>query len=310
MNAIPDFIIFRLLTAVLVIAFSMTTQAQVMSYGPSGNKIKSSGEQIQIIVNKPEGTKRSGAAVISLPGVIGSVINLGLDFVKTVSASKAAKYTAIYTCVKSESELIALTNKNNLSSAVLNIDSINIFRMIVNDKRKTETACDIVLVPRIQANSGLFRFKIERLYLPYSKAKIKKAGSAGKMIDLSVTIKMEAFWQDASASTPSDTAKKSSLIKTAVLGESTILLTSVLPGGDFPLDGQDCYSGWFQPIPLSALKFADAENNFKVGSYSITVTVKEANPYGIKAKELSDFLSTSNPDIGTFLKQFFPIPSK
>jgi hypothetical protein len=296
---------------------------QIMNYDGKGNRVKASSEQISIIVNKKADKKTESATPsISLPGIIGSVISLGVDVVKSVISAQEAKYTATYTATKSENELMYLRNHSNESSADLNIESINIARMFVRDDSAKVQAFDLELAPIVESNSGLFRFKVQRLSIPYTKAKVKKDGKGGKMINMSFTIKLDALWKEPGGSTKQDSsahAKGSSAsivsgdnsfqIKTATLGESSILITSIYPGRDFLVD-QDYYSGWFQLIPATALKYANGENKWRVGYYTLTVTVKEANPYAVDAKKLSDFFSATNPDISTLLKQLIPNSSK
>ncbi|HVY75897.1 MAG TPA: hypothetical protein VG890_13755, partial [Puia sp.] len=70
------------------------------------------------------------------------------------------------------------------------------------------------------------------------------------------------------------------------------------------------YSGWFQMLPSSPVKNAQMKNFKGLGNYTLTITVKEANPYGITSKQLSDFLNGASPDINNLIKQIFLTTSK
>lgn len=299
-----------------------STSAQITSYNSKGNKISSSSENILIVVNKPAELARGGMPAISLPGVATNIVSVALEIGKTIASNQEAKYAASYSATTSETDLLALRNPQKPSSVFLNIDSINIIREIVSNASLAETACDIVLVPKIQSTSGLFRFKVERLFIPYTKAKIKRFGRGGKMIDLSITIKLDALWQEPTSEKISDSSKQTKAIpssrspndssyqiKTAALGESTIFISSVIPGGNFPLE-RDIYSGWFQLIPNTSLKYSNPENNYKVGEYSLSITVNEVNPYESRAKDFVTLANAATPDINTAIKQILSPTAK
>jgi hypothetical protein len=85
----------------------------------------------------------------------------------------------------------------------------------------------MILVPAVEPHTGLFRFRVDSLIFPYSKAKIKKWGKYGKTIDVSIDIKLEAYWKEVVAGSSgnkkivvSDTTGFT--LKSGTLGESTI----------------------------------------------------------------------------------------
>jgi hypothetical protein len=297
--------------------------AQIINYDKSGTYMRSSGESISVVVaKKANSTNKALIGPVSFPGVIGSVIGLGVDIGKAILTSQQKKYTATYTASKSESELIYFHSAGNSSTADLNIDNIAVTRSFLDDNGKFVEACHFSLEAEKQANSGLFRFKLDTLSLSYTKAKIKKGGKMGKRVDMQITLKLDALWQDAINTSNIDSNKRATSqqqvatkdlnsfqIKSATLGESTILIPAVAPEGPIKLN-DSYYSGWYQLLPSTALKYADAENNWKVGNYIITITVKEANPYSISATAISDFFNSSGNDIGTLLKQFFTDSTK
>jgi hypothetical protein len=291
-------------------AILATCAAQLPNYDGFGKNHPASSEIVSISISKKEGNKsKSGSGAISLPGVIGSFINIGIDVTKLILTQQEEKYTATYNSSKSETGLVYLQEESKISSADLNIDSINIIRIISMEDFSKETACDIVLIPVIDKTSGLFRLKIQRIFIPFSKAKIKKGGLNGKTIDMNITIKIDCLWKEQLTSPKSDTSDLAFQIKSATLGESIITISGVHPGANFMVE-DNLYSGWFQLLPVNALKFANSENKYSVGNYSITATIKEANPYAINSKKIADYFSASSSNIETFLKQFLPPNSK
>lgn len=294
--------------------------AQLSNYDGEGKNHPGSSEEVLIKVNKEINKIKSGSGNISFPGVIGGFLTIGMDVTKLILSTQEEKYTATYSSTKSETGLILLKDSSKTSSADLNIDSINIYRIFTKQDFSRETGCDIVLKPVVDPTTGLFRFQLQRLYMPYSKAKTKQSGKLGKTIDINITLKINCLWKEETAASDSNqTSGKerrtaiekapSFQIKSASLGESAITVSGVKPGGNFAIV-EDYYSGWFQLLPSSALKFANAENKYSVGNYTITVTIKEANPYAVNSKKIADFFNGSVTDINSLIKQFFPTNSK
>lgn len=307
MNRIAS-LVFAFLTC-----FCANTDAQLLNYSPEGKATKVSKESIVVTVRKASDEKvRSSAPVLSLPGIVSNLLGVGIDIVKSVLTARQAKYAASYSTTKTENGLLFLRSEGNSNSAALNIASIDIRRITDN-----VTASEIILSPRLEAQAGLFRLKVDSIQVLYSKAKIRQTGMKGKTLDLSITIKLDAIWKEAATTVSeigkSDTnaAKHISLkalaytLKSATLGESTIVIPSIRPGKPAVLE-QEYLSGWYQLIPQQAIQFADGNSDWKTGWYTMTVTVKEANPYALNSKDLSDFLNSNSSDILNLLKQFLP----
>jgi hypothetical protein len=212
--------------------------------------------------------------------------------------------------------LIYLPDTSKKQFVFLNINLIDFARITGMD----DTAMEIKLVPVVDANSGLFRLKVQELHFPFSKAKIKRLGRYGKTVDLNIDIKLEAIWKESAANATG--GKKSNLggsetdntdssngysLKTATLGESSITISSITPSANVPLLPSEPYlSAWFEPLPSTALKFMTAESDWAAGWYTITITVKEVNPFGITSKQRADFFSASSGDLSSFMKQLIP----
>jgi hypothetical protein len=294
--------------------------AQIKNYTSNRGIIKASDEQINIVVDTSKST-RAPSGAISFPGVIGSVVSLGISAGKAILSAQDEKYTSTYSGTCSGEKLIVVPSPYAGNQGFLNIDSVRIIRSMIFADLTNEVASEIVLVPIVQSSSGMFRFKIQRINLIASKAKIKK-NKSGQLLDLSITIKLEAIYQESSGTLKEDssahnignnpsTSKDTNgfTFKTATLGESTIIVAALKPEGPAILQN-DYFSNWFQPIPASAFKFANSKNKGGIGNFLISVTVKEANPSGISAKKLSDFFSATSPDINNLIKQFFPSTTK
>lgn len=304
-----------------LVALPASLSAQLMNYDNNGERVEAAGEKVSMIIEKKaDHGNKALVGPISFSGIIGGVIGLSIDITKSILNADEQKYTGTYTATKSENQLIYFHKDGDATTADLNIQRLIVTRSFLNLKGDSVMACQFYLSTNMPDNSGLFRFKLDSLNLQFAKAKIKKVGSGGKRIDLSITIKLDALWQDGAIkdTTPAShatsiqtqtTAETSSIMKTATLGETTIFVSSISPEGKIRI-ANDCYSGWYQLLPVTALKYANAENKWKVGNYVVTVTVKEANPYGLKAKDMADFFNTTGTDLGSFLKQFFPDPSK
>ena len=296
-----------ILAAFLPATFFEPVAAQLKSYSLDSGLIKSSTERVEIFV-EPAAVTRSAGPAISLPGVLGSFLTFGVNGVKTVLSTEQEKYTASYTGMVTGTHLMEI----NTPSVFLNIEAVHITRTLLFPDLTEEMASEIVLVPQVDFESGLFRFLIKSINMTASKAKIKRNGKWGKTLDLSLNIKLESIWQENATQSKNDSAPKtdsSISYKSAVLGESTILIPGVKPNGPNAVRAQ-FYSGWFQMISSSAIKYAQMKNLTGIGNYTLTITVKEANPYGISSKKLSDFLNGTSPDINNLIKQILPAANK
>jgi hypothetical protein len=294
----------------LWIVFTERSHAQLISYKKDGTHVKY-GKETTIITIHPEIRNtnfRSSATPLSLPTVLPGIIGAGFSIAKTLLAQQQEKYTATYNGSQTGIGLLLLTDTANIQSAGLDIKSVDIARIMDRD----DTAMWVTLAPAVEPHTGLFRFKVETLRLPCSKAKIKKWGKYGKTIDLSLDIKLEAYWKEPAPASPGlnnnphrDTA--GFVLKSGTLGESAILIPGIAPTDqDQVFLDKPYYSGWFQTLPAAALAFANIESDWKTGWYTLTITIKEANPDGITSKQRSDFFSATSTDLSTLLKSFVP----
>ncbi|MBS1662039.1 MAG: hypothetical protein JST68_13430 [Bacteroidetes bacterium] len=295
---------------ILIIVASRPSHAQLISYNKDGNRIKYGKESTTITIQAAQTpvNVRSTATPLSLPSLLPGVIGAGFSIAKVLIAQQQEKYTATYAASKTGIGLLFLTDTASLQSAALNIKIVEIERLMDAGK----TAMRMTLVPAVEPHTGLFRFRVDSLFFPYSKAKIKKWGKYGKTVDISVDIKLEAYYKEIASGSSGNRKNPVSdtvgfTLKNSVLGESTILLSGIAPTYQetVALDNSH-YSGWFQTLPTTAIPFANVESDWKTGWYTLTITVKEANPYGITSKQRSDFFSATSGDLSTLLKSFVP----
>jgi len=293
------------LFTLLLFAFNITSFTQLANYTPQGSKSNISGEKIIITINKQsDQINRSPLAPLSLPDILTNFVSLGVNTVKTIISHQQEKYTAIYASNTSDNGLIYIPDPSRPKAAALNIHSIEVRRMTDDATIATE----IVIKPEVEPQSGLFRLKVSELNMPFTKAKIKKAGHQGKTIDVSISIKIDAMWKE-SGNKSGVVDSNDYTIKTATLGDYNILVPGIKPGKSVVLT-QNYFSGWYQLIPRDAMKFATEESGWKTGWYTVTINVKEANPFALSSKQLSDFLNPTSSDISTFLKSFIPANAK
>ena len=95
-------------------------------------------------------------------------------------------------------------------------------------------------------------------------------------------------------------------IKTATLGDASLVLSGIRPGHPVDLHSAGFKTSWFQLPPLAAMAFANEENHYSAVYFNVSVTIKEANPYGVTAKKLADFLSSNSSDILSTIKSLLP----
>jgi hypothetical protein len=303
----------------LQFAAIVPANGQILNYNFKGHKIKATSEEIVLAIHKNTSQKvRAPLTQISLPGILGNTVGLVVNAAKYVLSAEEEKYTATYTSISSENGLIYDSLQNG-SSSELNILSIDIYRITVNKDFSRDTATKIKLSPDIAEDGGLFRFKVTSLDMPYSKAKIKKWGKRGKNLAINITIKLDALWkesinssksvEDVKGKNPDSIQKSGYQIKTMSLGESSILLPVIIPTKNAYLE-RNYYSGWFQFPPSTVLQFANRQNHYSVGHYSVTITVKEANPYGIDSKQMAAFMTATSSDISNVIKGLIPNSTK
>lgn len=305
-----------LIVVCLMALVSKEVWGQVKAYRIDKPIITGVDESISIVVDRP-GPKIRGTNVGSLlPGLLGNIISTGIDLVKMALSNEEQKYTATYSGSATGNDLMIVSSDTDGIKGILNADSIHIIRTIVHNDMTTEKVCEIVLVPEADKGSGLYRFRVARINMEGSKAKIKKMGKNGKVLDLSIDIKLDAIWkeavgssnEDSTKTSPRNTASKKEMTfayKSATLGSSSILVTRISPKGANILR-DEFYSGWFQPLPSSAFAIPDKSKSRPVGNYTMTITVKEVNPYGLSSQKVASFLASSAADLESIIKQLLP----
>jgi hypothetical protein len=281
--------------------------AQIINYSKNGKRIKVNDEKIvvNIIQGIDTSSNRLASPGLSLPGILTNFVGTGITLVKAIMAQQQEKYTATYVGSVLKKGLIILDSSDKGKMIRLNIKEIVFSRIIGKDG----IAMTFSLVPLVENGSGLFRFKVKELGLPLTKAKIKRVGRYGKTVDLNIDIKLDALWKEVVASKPDGTQniENNFQIKSATLGQSSILIPGLIPDSVVRLLPSEPYlSGWFQLLPAAASQFLTAENDYKAGWYTLTITIKEANPYAITSKERADFFSSTSIDLSNLLKQFIP----
>jgi len=297
---------------------NIVAQCQIKAYSLTSKNIEGSDETVQILID-PIARNTKGGNQISLVGVLANTLTAGINLIKISLSREEQKYTATYTSSLTGTNLMLKAPGSKNNSAILNIDSIHIIRSIIKSDLTSHKVTEIVLIPQFDYQTGLYRFRLSRLNMFGSKAKVKKLGHKGKLLDISIDIKLDAIWKEISSISKADTShvakanEKSTdtafSYKTGTLGSSSILVTKISPVG-VNIIRDDFYSGWFQPLPTEAFKIGDNKAWLEIGNYALSITVKEANPFAIEAKKLNDFLSGSSGDINTLIKQFLPNAGK
>jgi hypothetical protein len=279
-----------ILTLVLCVLV-LSTEAQLNNFSSTGKtKRKLKAETIEISIAKPVEQKQ---AAIALASVLSNLIPIGVNAIQTALSNRQESFTATYSEKISGDDLI--TGNSNL-----NIASISVKRITTEKKSNiSETASEITL--DVEQSGPVFRFSTKSLTLKYSKARLKKCGKRGKSIDLDISIKVDALYKEF------DKEGDGFSITSATLGESSVHLTGIIPQ-DKPIAISKKYSDWYKLIP-AAPDDVDSEKA-KRGWYTITVTVKEANPYGVTSKKLADFFKENSEKITTVIQGFIPKSGK
>jgi|GEM_PF-3592573 hypothetical protein len=298
-------------------ALGCSASAQQINYTPDGKSFQADSERTFLVIFRPDSiSTRAAGSNIALPGLLGSVASIGLNLIKTALTNQEEKYTASYSATLSEKSLLRLQNPKNSATAQLNVDSIGIYRLIVLPSGERDTAFRLILAPETEHFAGLFRLNVQSVWVQYAKAKVKRLGNHGKSLDLSVSFKLDALWQEA-ATTENSAAhgtiadsvhisRSTYTIKTATLGDASLLLPGIRPGRYVDLRTAGFKTSWFQLPPLTAMAFANEENHYTAVYFNVSATIKEANPYGVNSKKLADFLSSNSSDILSTIKSLLP----
>ncbi|HMG68367.1 MAG TPA: hypothetical protein VK588_11805 [Chitinophagaceae bacterium] len=272
----------KIYLATVFIFFFVNTFCQLNNYDKDGNKTKLASEKIAISITTPQERTEAGGFLLS---TIENILPIGINAVKTAMSNRQESFTATYSGNLSGNKLMV---KNEF----LNLETIIIKRNTIDNNNNPLTASQIIL--KVEQDGAAFRFSTKEIDFDRSKARIKKHGNKGKTIDLNIDIRVDALWKVYDDKKPNQFSLKSS-----TLGESSITVNGIRPG-DHNTDVIN--SNWFQMIP-SAPDGVTSELRGR-GWYNITVTVKEANPYGVTSKKIADFFSSNSGDLSTLIKGF------
>ncbi len=287
-----------LFTALLFGAF--TGYSQLTNFDADGKKTKIDAEKIVILVETKEESDQAAPAFVT---VLSSLIGVGTGAIQAHLSSKQESYTATYTG--------RISGKNFMvKNSILTISGLKIIRLTKTGNNAFDTSAIIKL--KVIQDDPVFKFETESINITKSKARIKKGGKNGKTIDLNIDIKVDASWRKYEMEEKEEGEKKekvkkikSATLESGTLGQSSITLTGIKPG---QIENEKISSEWFKMVPQDAANIP-AETRGR-GWYTITVTVKEANPYGVTSKKIAEFFKESNEAITGFLQSLVPEKSE
>jgi hypothetical protein len=297
---------------VLLMLSSVTSFGQLKDFDKDGKRAKIAEEKITISVAAPP----IKVAALSAATIGTALITTGVGFAKTALEKREASFTATYAS--------NYTGERFFVSNSLQIGDVTILRQTKADGTAAfTTASKIVLETQQSTLGNVFRFKLKEVDLDYAKARIKKRGKTGKAVDISVTIQLTGLWNDYEFDEDHREKPAKVTIKSAVLGESTIILQNVKPGTPQTFNAANTdnylYSDFFQMIPptpiapaipaaagAAAVPATPIAAELNRGWYVLKITVKEANPVGMNSNKLSNYLIANSESITNLLNAFIP----
>lgn len=307
------------LVFILISAQIGTASAQIYNFNKNGDKETATGERVSMTLT--EANKENALPAVVLAGVT-ALVTVGVDLVKTAMDNRAQSYAATYNGQLTSDQVSFVDGQ--LGDATLEIAR----QTSMADKPQTfvdQTHCTLHLEK--SKIGGLFRLKLAEVKLNQSKARIASS-SKGKTIDMNIDISINVLYRDG-LTLKSDTDKKTKAIiqsivytfKSVNLGESSITVHGISPGNDLKISDSDqdnnYYSDWYQMVPNTTsltptMRDALKAKNIDPNQCWVTVkaTIKEANPYGVKAQQLSDFFKNNSGDISDFIKAWIPTAKK
>ena len=261
--------------------FPRVLHAQISNYDGNGHKIKSASEVVRVLVDTVPSAAFTGSTVHQqaagiLSTLAGTAISAGVKGVQAYLKKREASFTGQYDGLG--------TGSGFYRNDTFNIQHINIIRKL--HSQDTYYASKIVLTPVV--TNRLFRLKVESVDLNLAKARIKFSTDTLK---LSITIEITGKWLDVESATSNRT-----VVKSQSLGKYSIDLDEIAVGKiNHPAE---IYSDWFQLLPTALT----SQHIGSVGYYSVVVTVKEANPRGIKSEKMQTFFANNGDDITAVFK--------
>jgi hypothetical protein len=311
----------QLLLVASIIMTALHASAQLDNFDGDGHKTKLASEKIVVSVKKLH--VKEAAAPSFLLSNASSLVGLGIGLVKTALDKRSQSFTATYSGTLTDESLTFFDD------STFTPFSLKVLRNTSEKEGETPdySASMIALSVSKEENDGVFRFRLDSIALTRAKARITKSlHSAGKTVAINIDIKIKVLYRDeVKADTVSGKASDDSTdkrakptevktatsytLKSATLGESSITVSSIRPGSttkDFSTETDNSfYSDWFQLIPAPQqtkdAKKLTAGKRYNRCWTTITVTVKEANPYGVEAGKISDFFSSNSSDVTSFL---------
>jgi hypothetical protein len=310
---------------ILPVAFMMTlaalhATAQLNNFDGNGHKTKLVSEKTVLSVKKLP--QKNAAAPSFLLSNATSLVGLGVGLVKTVLDKRAQSFTATYSGALTD-ESVTFFDDSTFAPFTLKVERYTTETEVLDPDHR---ASMIALSVSKEENDGVFRFRLDSIALTDAKARITKSiHSKGKTVDINVLVQIKVLYRDEvkidtlSAKQTMDSTDKSArqpalktatsyTLKSATLGASSITVGGIRPGTTKDFSGKTdnaLYSDWFQMIPATQ-QTKDARKLTAGKRYNrcwttITVTVKEANPYGVQAGKISDFFSSNSSQITTLL---------
>ncbi len=294
--------------------------AQLNNFDGDGHKTKLAAEKTVLTVKKLP--LRNAAAPSFLLSNVSSLVGLGVGLVKMALDKRAQSFTATYSGALTD-ESVTFFDDSSFAPFTLKIERLT---SEMEGEEPVYRASMIALSVEKEDNDGVFRFRLDSIALTDAKARITKSMHAkGKTVDLNVAVQVKVLYRDEvkadtlSGKATVDSTNKNSrqpelkmatsyTLKSATLGASSITVAGIRPGTTRDFSGQldnALYSDWFQMIPATQqtkdAKKLTAGKRYNRCWTTITVTVKEANPYGVRAGQLSDFFSSNSSGVAAVL---------
>lgn len=285
------------------------TFGQIKNYDKTFNSTDAVVEKVA--VELIPGKEKQAFPALILAG-LATTVPFVVDVVKTLADKNAKSYTGSYS---------GTTTTNNVP-LFFGSD----FDHTLSVKRQTcaenstqfedQSTFTLKFVP--EKNGGLFRLKMEKLAIKTSKAKIKlDKNTLELLVEVNLTANyLTNFALKTDSVDTNQTIKKVTYEqKTSDLGTSSIALHNVKVGDTISYektDDPELYSGWFQMVPNPYLT-EDMRKSLNQVPYNkcwvtAKVTIKEANPKGIKAVQFAEFMTTNAENVSNFLKGWIPVP--
>lgn len=294
------------MTAFLI---SSNTFGQIKNYDKTFNSTNAVVEKVT--VKLIPGNEKQVFPALILTG-LATTVPFVVDIVKTLADKNAKSYTGSYSGTTSANDVPLFFGSD--------------FGHTISVKRQTcpenssqfEDQSEFILKFEPEKNGGLFRLKMEKLAFQTSKAKVKSDKST---LELLIEVNLTANYLTNFA-LKTDSVSLDQIIKTVTyeqkasdLGTSSIALHNVKVGDTISYAGKtdpELYSGWFQMVPNPYITEA-MRKSLKTVPYdkcwvTAKVTIKEANPKGIKAVQFAEFMTTNAENISNFLKGWIPVP--